>query len=553
MTSEADLVLIHPPSVYDFRRIRKYYGPVSDVVPSDPVFDMYPAGFLSIASYLGKSGYDVRILNVAALMLVKRGLDVERLIARTYAKAYGIDLHWAVHAHGAIELARLVKKYHPDSPVLVGGMTATYYFKELLENYSCVDYVLLGDSTEEPLRLLLSVLESGSEPGEVPNLAYRVGDGLKCTGIRFVPNNLDPYYIDYDWLFSRYVKRKLLLGALPYASFLSRPIGAVLPFKGCVHNCLVCGGSKWAYERFFARTCLAVKSPEVIVRELRGLLENLKIPVFVIGDLRLLGKSAEEFLSLLKKENIDSDIMFEFFTPPPRGLLERLAGIAPNVIVQISPETPSESLRKRIGRLYGNRELVRFVKDAVNLGLRRIDLYFMIGLAGQRPGESRLIARFLEGLVSETGGRGRVVAFVAPLSPFLDPGSIAFEKAPESGYILRARKLEEHRKLLLEPLWWNSLNYETCTMSRRDVALETYKAAVEIVKLNVKWGSISEEEGERVIESATAAMSVVRGETEPPMHRGEEIVRKTYLYPRRELLFSIRPKLALRLMKGLLS
>jgi len=59
--AEADLLLLHAPSVYDFRKRAILYGPVSDMVPSSTVFEMYPLGFLTIASYLHARGMRVRI------------------------------------------------------------------------------------------------------------------------------------------------------------------------------------------------------------------------------------------------------------------------------------------------------------------------------------------------------------------------------------------------------------------------------------------------------------------------------------------------------------
>ena len=53
---EPDLLLLHAPSVYDFRERAILYGPVSDMVPSSTVFEMYPLGFLTIASYLHDRG-----------------------------------------------------------------------------------------------------------------------------------------------------------------------------------------------------------------------------------------------------------------------------------------------------------------------------------------------------------------------------------------------------------------------------------------------------------------------------------------------------------------
>ena len=73
---EPDLLLLHAPSVYDFREHAILYGPVSDMVPSSTVFEMYPLGFLTIASYLHDRGLDVRIVNLALRMMNDRRFDV---------------------------------------------------------------------------------------------------------------------------------------------------------------------------------------------------------------------------------------------------------------------------------------------------------------------------------------------------------------------------------------------------------------------------------------------------------------------------------------------
>ena len=39
--STTDLTFLHAPSVYDFRRRATLWGPISDVVPSTPIYDMY--------------------------------------------------------------------------------------------------------------------------------------------------------------------------------------------------------------------------------------------------------------------------------------------------------------------------------------------------------------------------------------------------------------------------------------------------------------------------------------------------------------------------------
>ena len=51
----------------------------------------------------------------------------------------------------------MVKRHHPDTPIIFGGFSSTYFHEELIR-YPFVDYVIRGDSAEEPLRQLMDHL-----------------------------------------------------------------------------------------------------------------------------------------------------------------------------------------------------------------------------------------------------------------------------------------------------------------------------------------------------------------------------------------------------------
>ncbi|MDZ4064292.1 MAG: cobalamin-dependent protein, partial [Coriobacteriia bacterium] len=174
--SRVDLVLLHAPSVYDFRETSIMFGPVSDMVPSTPIFEMYPLGFTTIAEYMERHGLRVRIVNLAVLMLNRPGFDVEAAIRDMNPVAFGIDLHWLPHAHGSIEVAKIVKKLHPDTPVVFGGLSASHFHEELA-SYDCVDYVVRGDSTEYPMARLMFALKGKGRVDDIPNLTYTTRDG----------------------------------------------------------------------------------------------------------------------------------------------------------------------------------------------------------------------------------------------------------------------------------------------------------------------------------------------------------------------------------------
>ncbi len=102
------------------------------------------------------------------------------------------------HAHGASEVARLLKKLHPDIPVIFGGFSSSYYHDELVQRPE-VDYVIRGDSAEEPLRLLIERLKNGQSPDDVPNLTWVDSSGqVRVNPLTYVPEDLEHVLIDYS-------------------------------------------------------------------------------------------------------------------------------------------------------------------------------------------------------------------------------------------------------------------------------------------------------------------------------------------------------------------
>lgn len=133
--SKPALILLHAPSIYDFRRKTILRGPVSDLVPSSSIFEMYPIGFTSIAAHLEDCGYPVRIINLATRMLQDAHFEVEEFLKQLPTPlAFGLDLHWLPHAQGSLAVAEILKRLHPSVPILFGGFSSTYFHQELI-NY----------------------------------------------------------------------------------------------------------------------------------------------------------------------------------------------------------------------------------------------------------------------------------------------------------------------------------------------------------------------------------------------------------------------------------
>ncbi len=172
-----DVLLIHPPAIYDFREKAIFYGPIAlTVSESTSQFMTPPVGMLSIADYLDRNGYKVLVDNIGERMITSESFDAETHIANLSARVYAIGLHWCVHSQGAIEIARLCKKLHPEALVVLGGLTSTVFHEEIVRKYEFVDAVIRGEA-EKPFLLLLRALEAHQELEGVPNLTFRDGRG----------------------------------------------------------------------------------------------------------------------------------------------------------------------------------------------------------------------------------------------------------------------------------------------------------------------------------------------------------------------------------------
>lgn len=474
-----DLVLLHAPSVFDFRSRLVMHGPIADAVPSTNEFEMYPVGLTSIASYLSANHYNVRIVNLAYLMLTDARFDVEAYLARLRPRLFGIDLHWLPHAHGALAIAELAKRLHPGIPVLMGGLSASYYHEELTR-YPFVDFVLRGDSTEEPCRQLLAALRQRRPLDEVENLTWKDAQGhARINPLSFVPADLD--YVDvpsYTYATAAVFKYASMTKMIPYREWPRYPTTMLLNSRGCPLECAVCGGSASAYARVASRPAPAFRSPERLIDDVRVIRGFSDAPVFMVHDPRVGGLDrATRFFELLGREKAGNEFVFELFYPADDEFFAMVAGATASFSVEITIESPDERLRARNGKFaYPNAALESTIASALGQGCRKLDLFFMVGIPGQRPQDALATVDYCDQLVTRFAGEPRLQFYVAPLAPFLDPGSRAFED-PGLGYRKRFATLEDHRQALAEPSWKQMLSYETDAMSAGQIVTTTYAVA----------------------------------------------------------------------------
>ncbi len=208
-------------------------------------------GILYLASYLRRGGVEafVRLWDGDQTEgEVVRSL--EALVARVRPKLVGISLKWFHHVHRALLMARTLRKIDPEIRVVVGGNTASYFWREL-NGFDFIDHVVLGDG-ELPL---LALCQGDPSP---PNCVTRDPDGsprrLPLKYVQSSANTEDVYYSHFNELF---------LSELDRHAFS----GWVAPGKGCGENCLYCGGARGNQKAGFGRAKPFLRSEENVRRD----------------------------------------------------------------------------------------------------------------------------------------------------------------------------------------------------------------------------------------------------------------------------------------------
>jgi B12-binding domain/radical SAM domain protein len=419
---------------------------------------MLPVGLVSLANLLHSEGIDARVVNLGSLMIEDPGLDAERYIHDLEADVYGISLHWIVHAHGALETARLLKKHHPDARIVMGGISASEFWENVLDEHPYVDAVVVG-----PAEAAMVQLARGRPLAKVPGIAHRKDGRLVRNESAKPPKDID----DLDYATLDLVEGR---GFLDFDPEIGLKYWCIPTMRGCVYRCSTCGGSYEPFCRQFSVQRPLLRSPERIVDDLSRLADTDINGVFLFHDVRMGGKKYWKRLAeLIRKERPELDrITMEIFSPASREFLLTWSKLQ-RVGFTISPETADEDVRRAQGRRYSNSALEATLRTCESLHIYT-GVYYTVGLGRQTRTTLASTWSSWERLIGLNRGDRMYVKPDFGVQLIVDPGSPAFLDPSTYGYTLTAHTLEDHRTLLLDPSWKSWFGYRTDHFDSEDLA-----------------------------------------------------------------------------------
>lgn len=486
-----DVVLIHPPTIYDFRKQPLFPGALGPTVEKIQ-FVKAPIGMICIANYIDRHGYKVIIDNLADRMVSDKEFDAEEHLKNTSSRVYAIDLHWHHHAQGAIEVARICKKLHPDSLVVLGGLTATYFHEEIMQKYEFVDAIIRGEGEKALLEFVRGLKETNEVP-HTPNVTCRTKEGEVCVmPLMEASENLDEFeYTRYDL-----IEPKTSIFPMGGESF-----GNLVVCRGCVYNCVTCGGSSYNYKKYFGMCKPAFRSPKKIVEDIKSFNAQGINLISLYQDPRMGGeKYWKELFATLREEkrNIDIDrLSIDIFSPVDEEFAKEIYSIGKPVVLYMCPESGDKEVREKQGRRYSNEDII----DSSEICHRYhipITFFFSVGLAGENRETFKETQSLWDKLASmeqislSRGNFGKIARciggpIVGPI--VLEPGSLSYDYPSKYGYKLSYGSLEEYINALSTPSWHQWLNHETDELNRNELIKLIFESIAFSIYEREKYGT----------------------------------------------------------------
>ncbi|PWK60967.1 magnesium-protoporphyrin IX monomethyl ester anaerobic oxidative cyclase [Roseicyclus mahoneyensis] len=226
-----------------------------------------PAWVAYIAGALKKAGYtDVQFIDAMTDHIGPDELRVK--LAEMQPDVVGTTAI-TPSIYVAEETLQIAKEVVPKALRILGGIHATFMYKQVLSEAPQVDVIVRGEG-EEIIVELIRAYDDGRWPSDrdkIKGLAYRDGDEIVATPAAATVKDLDG--ITPDW------------SLLKWDQYIYVPLGVKVAIpnmaRGCPFTCSFC--SQWKFWRDYR-----VRDPIKVVDEIENLVNEHGVGFFILAD-----------------------------------------------------------------------------------------------------------------------------------------------------------------------------------------------------------------------------------------------------------------------------
>jgi len=226
-----------------------------------------PAWVAYLAGSLKSAGYD----KVTFLDAMTNHMSEEELRARMIELAPDIVGVTSItpSIYKAEDVLAIAREAVPDALRVLGGVHATFMYKQVLSEAPDVDVIVRGEGEEIFVNLVRAVDEGRyfQDRRKIKGLAFRDEEEIVATQAASTVKDLDG--IDPDW------------SILEWSKYIYVPLGTRVAIpnmaRGCPFTCSFC--SQWKFWRDYR-----VRDPQKVVDEIERLVNDHQVGFFILAD-----------------------------------------------------------------------------------------------------------------------------------------------------------------------------------------------------------------------------------------------------------------------------
>ena len=444
-------------------------------------------GLFSIADNLDNNGFRTQILHLGIERTLNQDFDEVNYCISTGARVIGLSCYWFFQLPESLKLAQKIKEANPHIVIVMGGFSASFFFEEIIRDHPYVDAVIRGDG-EIPLLELCKLINSRRKKpwDNAPNIVYRAPDGrVKATA--FTHTVTETQLNEYN--FSRLNLMKNYRGYVASSSFWTRRFkerfknGGLFPLltgRGCPHFCTFCGGNAKAQMVINNKRSPIFRSVESVVATIEEAVTYGYKNFYVCFDPYPNWTYYFDLFRAIRKKKFEIRLCFGSWRLPSIRFINEFSRTFIDGIIEISPETSSESLRKlNKGILsYSNQELAKTLKYLKKRGLL-CQLYFGYFLPGDTVHSVNHTLKFARDLDSDF-----CETFYLPLST--DPASLLYFSPDKYHMNVTIRSLQDYiNALSRKRVASNLLEHRPKAIGANEARFLTTKISVEHLLYNI--------------------------------------------------------------------
>lgn len=246
------IVLVHP----------NYHSGGAEIAGSwPPAWVAYLAGHLKDAGFTDIHFIDAMTNDLGDDEIRQRLADLKPDVVGSTAITPSI--------YKAEEILKIASEICPDAVRVLGGIHATFMYKQVLSEAPWIDVIVRGEG-EEIFRELIRTIAEGRWPADrysVNGLAFQDGDTIVATQAASTVKDLDA--INPDWTL------------LEWSKYTYVPLGVRVAIpnlaRGCPFTCSFC--SQWKFWRDYR-----VRDPIKVVDEIEALVRDHDVGFFILAD-----------------------------------------------------------------------------------------------------------------------------------------------------------------------------------------------------------------------------------------------------------------------------